>query len=242
MTTEAINYLAWAAWKRRTLIMADAQGTRHGVLPLWPVEGGRLAVTWTGTAAEAYLATTLDDGWRLVEGWERGSIEVPPVNLVDGVSAARDGRRAIIEALALASRFGLDVSLWYQKASNGTAGLGQRRELAQLAIRGGRVVAADLQRNEPRAFLFARTTAVQARVDAGVTWSDGDYHRPGEAPRIELPDASGRPSPTRSGELASDASTAPASSPASPSSTSDASLPEAPGRRDGWGAFFRGRR
>ena len=37
------------------------------------------------------------------------------------------------------------------------------------------------------------------------------------------PDASGRASPTRSGELASDASTPPASSPASPSSTGDAS-------------------
>lgn len=166
-----------AARQRKPVVLtmiSPTPGTKLGAFPLWATEGGRhvVAVTWpTSGDSPAYRLTSLDAcAWTITEVGE----PVPPLDFEAPVDLANAGPRAVIEALALLERFGLEAELGYRKQGEAP----RPRRVRRVVCRDNRVVCEDTGAADARSFLYASTAWVVLPPSVPrPTWNGTEYVR-----------------------------------------------------------------
>lgn len=167
-----------AACRERTplVLTPSAQGLARdpvGAFPLWASEGGRhvVAVTWatSGDTATYRLQHLLAEGYEVREV----GAKVAPVDFEAGpVDVAREGPRAVVEALALVERFNLEAELGYHKQGEPT----RPRKVRRVVCRDNRVVCEDTGAADARSFLFERTRWVALPENqVAPRWNGAEY-------------------------------------------------------------------
>lgn len=170
-----------AARDRRPVVLRQltpSPGLTLGAFPLWATEGGRhvVAITWaTNGDAAAYRLVHLDaPTWTVREVGE----PVPAIDFEAGPVDMKAGPRAVVEALALLERFGLEAELGYRKPNEAP----RPRRVRRVVCRDNRVVCEDTAATDARSFLFERTSWVVLPPDqAAPRWNGAEYVAGGEA-------------------------------------------------------------
>lgn len=171
------------ALERRTKIGTRPDSTApEGLVFLWPLTadhlvkgkeglaappGAWLGVTWT---RQGYRLDAIGAGWTLAPADGRW-IEVPHVDLAERITASLQGTRAVLEAVALAVRFDLEVLM---QRDLGGGNLQWRRLRAMKLNPDAQVlVAHDLERDAPRSFKLSDILAVEstALAEDGPRWT-----------------------------------------------------------------------
>jgi len=166
-----------AACRDRTPMVLFApppnKGVPMGVFPLWASEGGRhvVAVSWAASGdCATYRLNHLDPS-----AWDVREVgaPVPPIDFEAGpVDLTREGPRAVIEALALLERFGLEAELGYRKPNEAP----RPRRVRRVVCRDNRVVCEDTGATDARSFLYERTGWVLLPPEqVAPRWNGAEY-------------------------------------------------------------------
>jgi len=153
-----------------------------GALILWPLEAvhlvkgatlepfARLAVTWSGAHGLGYRLDAVAGAWAVAE--RQGQPQaVPVLELAKLTTAELHGRRAVLEAVAVAVRFQLEATAW---RLTGTGPEPRRVRACKLDTARQLLVAEDLDRQAPRAFKLADLVGLElAGGHPAPAWLEG---------------------------------------------------------------------